>query len=58
MYNRYLITNDNYMNNESQNGNTQLNSERSNFNRKVSVLQMLGATKKVQWDGRRRYRTI
>lgn len=58
MYNRYLMTNDNYMNNESQNGNTQLNSERSNFNRKVSVLRMLGATKKVQWDGRRRYRTI
>jgi hypothetical protein len=52
------MTNDNYMNNESQNGNTQLNSERSNFNRKVSVLRMLGATKKVQWDGRRRYRTI
>lgn len=46
------------MNNESQNGNTQLNSERSNFNRKVSVLRMLGASKKVQWDGRRRYRTI
>jgi|SaaInl59LU_5_DNA_1037362.scaffolds.fasta_scaffold02173_6 hypothetical protein len=52
------MTNDNYMNNESQNGNTQLNSERSNFNRKVSVLRMLGASKKVQWDGRRRYRTI
>ncbi len=43
---------------DQQNGNTQLNSERSNFNRKVSVLSMLGKTKKVQWDGRRRYRTI
>jgi len=46
------------MNSESPNGNTQLNSERSNFNRKVSVLRMLGSSKKVQWDGRRRYRTI
>ena len=43
---------------DQQNGNTQLNNERSNFNRKVSVLSILGRTKKVQWDGRRRYRTI
>lgn len=52
------MSNNNYMNSESPNGNTQLNSERSNFNRKVSVLRMLGSSKKVQWDGRRRYRTI
>lgn len=41
-----------------QNGNSQLNSERSNFNRKVSSLRMMGQTKKVIWDGRRRFRTI
>ena len=50
--NRVMSTSD------QQNGNTQLNSERSNFNRKVSVLSILGKTKKVQWDGKRRYRTI
>lgn len=43
---------------DQSNGNTQLNNERSNFNRKVSVLSMMGKTKKVQWDSRRRYRTI
>ena len=46
------------MNNESQNGNSQLNSERSNFNRKVCSLRMMGQSKKVIWDGRRRFRTI
>ncbi|MDB9800907.1 hypothetical protein OAB94_00845 [Flavobacteriaceae bacterium] len=44
--------------NDQQNGNSQLNSERSNFNRKVAGLSILGRTKKVQWDSRRRYRTI
>lgn len=46
------------MTNDQQNGNTQINSERNNFNRKVSVLSILGKSKKVQWDGRRRYRNI
>jgi hypothetical protein len=44
--------------NDQSNGNVQINSERTNFNRKVSVLSILGKTKKVQWDGKRRYRTI
>ena len=44
--------------NDQSNGNAQINSERTNFNRKVSVLSILGKTKKVQWDGKRRYRTI
>lgn len=43
---------------DQQNGNSQLNSERSSFNRKVAGLFILGKTKKVQWDSRRRYRTI
>ena len=43
---------------DQQNGNTQLNSERASYNRKVSNLALLGNTKKVQWDGKRRYRTI
>ena len=44
--------------NDQQNGNTQINSERNNFNRKVSVLSILGKTKKVQWDAKRRYQNI
>ncbi len=46
------------MTNDQQNGNTQINSERNNFNRKVSVLSILGKSKKVQWNGRRRYQNI
>jgi hypothetical protein len=46
------------MNNEQQNGNTQLNQDRNAFNQKVSRLAMLGQTKKVQWSGRRRWRNV
>lgn len=47
------------MNSEhSTNGNTQINHERANLNSRVSRFKMLGQTKKVQWDGRRRNRTI
>ena len=46
------------MNNEQQNGNTQLNQDRNAFNQKVSKLSMLGRTKKVQWSNRRRWRNI
>ena len=45
-------------NEQSNNGNTQLNSERSNLNNRVSRFIMLGRSKKVLWDGRRRNRTI
>lgn len=43
---------------QSNNGNTQLNSERSNLNNRVSRFIMLGRSKKVLWDSRRRNRTI
>jgi hypothetical protein len=43
---------------QQPNGNTQLNGVRDSFNSNVSKLSMLGATKKVQWDDRRRNRAI
>ncbi|MDB0072719.1 hypothetical protein OAA60_04520 [Porticoccaceae bacterium] len=43
---------------QSNNGNTQVNSTRNSFNDKVSKLKMLGSTKKVAWDNRRRNRAI
>jgi hypothetical protein len=46
------------MNNEQQNGNTQLNTDRNTFNQKVAKLSMLGQTKKVQWSNRRRWRNV
>jgi hypothetical protein len=46
------------MNIEQQNGNTQLNNERNNFNKKVGRLSILGQTKKIKWSDRRRYRNI
>ena len=45
-------------NQQSNNGNEQLNTARNMFNHKVSKLSMLGNTKKVYWDGRRRNRSI
>jgi len=42
----------------SNNGNTQLNSERGNHNSRVSKYVMLGKSKKVIWDSLRRNRTI
>ena len=46
------------MSNESKNGNTQLNSESTNLNNRVSKFTMLGKTKRVQWEEKRRNRTI
>jgi len=43
---------------QSNNGNTQLNSERAKVNQRVSRYAMLGKSRKVQWDGVRRNRTI
>ncbi len=45
-------------NNNQDNGNTQLNSLRNDFNEKLSKKFYLGNTKKVAWDSRRRNRTI
>jgi len=47
------------MNTKNQtNGNTQLNAERDNLNHRVSKFVLLSKSKKVQWDGMRRHRTI
>jgi hypothetical protein len=46
------------MNNEQQNGNTQLNQDRNSFNQKVSRLAMLGQTMKVKWSDKRRWRNV
>jgi hypothetical protein len=43
---------------DSNNGNTQLNSERAKVNQRVSRYAMLGKSRKVYWDGARRNRTI
>lgn len=43
---------------DQTNGNTQLNTERNQLNRRVSKFNMLSKSKKVQWDGMRRHRTI
>lgn len=43
---------------DQTNGNTQLNSERNQLNNRVNKLNMLGKSKKVQWEGMRRHRTI
>tara|TARA_R100000544_G_C2165203_1_gene29571 strand:- start:297 stop:443 length:147 start_codon:yes stop_codon:yes gene_type:complete len=45
-------------NQQSNNGNEQLNAARNSFNSKVSKYKMLGGTKKVQWDNARRNRSI
>jgi hypothetical protein len=45
-------------NQQNNSGQTQINSARETFNSKVSRLSMMGKTKKVQWDGRRRNRSI
>ena len=43
---------------EQTNGNTQLNTERDQLNKRISKFSMLSKSKKVQWDGMRRHRTI
>jgi|TARA_R100001377_G_scaffold6806_1_gene3670 hypothetical protein len=44
--------------NPSNGQNSQVNDARNNFNQKVDKLAMLGKTKKVQWDAKRRHRAI
>lgn len=40
------------------NGNSQLNSARNDFNDRVEAKSFLGRTKKVTWTGARRFRSI
>ena len=46
------------MGENQNNGNTQLNNDRNNFNDKDSKLSLLGKSKKVKWSDKRRYRNI
>ncbi len=43
---------------KQDNGNTQLNTVRIEFNDRLSLKKYLGSTKRVAWNGTRRYRTI
>ena len=43
---------------DQANGNTQLNASRNEFNERISRFLRLGATNRVVWTSRRRYRTI
>jgi hypothetical protein len=45
-------------NHQSTNGNNQVNQARNTFNDNVSKLQILGSSKKVAWDSKRRHRSI
>lgn len=46
------------MNQKQDNGNTQLNTIRNEFNERVSAKQFMGQTFRVKLNGSRRYRTI
>ena len=43
---------------KQQNGNTQLNQTREDYNDRVSTKQFLGRTARVKLNNKRRYRTI
>tara|TARA_R110000772_G_scaffold244574_1_gene357724 strand:- start:240 stop:398 length:159 start_codon:yes stop_codon:yes gene_type:complete len=42
----------------NNNSNSQINDARNTFNVRVARMSILGKTKKVQWDAKRRHRTI
>lgn len=46
------------MKNNQDNGNTQLNSAREEFNDRVVRKKYLGNTPRVYWNSSRRFRTI
>ncbi len=46
------------MRQQQDNGNTQLNQTREEFNDRVKTKQYLGNTMRVQLNNRRRFRTI
>ena len=43
---------------DQQNGNTQLNDVRDEYNQRISKLAYLGKAKRHAWDDKRRNRTI
>jgi hypothetical protein len=46
------------MNNKQDNGNTQLNQAREEFNDRIIRKKFLGNTPRVYWNSSRRFRTI
>jgi hypothetical protein len=46
------------MDKQINNGNQQINHTRESFNEKVSKLSILGKSKKIKWDDKRRFRSI
>ncbi len=46
------------MKDQQQNGNTQLNSIRNEFNSRTEKKKYLGTTPRVVWNNSRRFRTI
>ena len=45
-------------NTDQQNGNTQLNQIRNDFNERIYLKKFLGETHRVYWNSSRRFRTI
>ena len=46
------------INQEQQNGNTQLNQTRYDFNERLHKKKYLGATPRIYWNSSRRFSTI
>ena len=46
------------MNNQQNNGNSQLNEAREGVNNRTTHKTFLGRTKRVQWGAKRRFRGI
>jgi len=44
--------------NQQENGNSQLNSIRNDFNNRVDKKMILGNSKRISWNKTRRHRTI
>tara|TARA_B100000683_G_scaffold177694_1_gene171220 strand:+ start:477 stop:617 length:141 start_codon:yes stop_codon:yes gene_type:complete len=46
------------MKDQQQNGNSQINSLRNEFNDRIESKKYMGRGKRIAWNGRRRFRTI
>ena len=59
-FQKQVVRNTNMANDikNQDNGNTQLNGLRNDFNEKVGRMKFLGATPRMYWNDRRRFRTI
>ena len=46
------------MQSNKDNGNTQVNKTRDSYNNRVDNLRMLGGTKRIEWNSKRRHSSI